>query len=217
MANFEVGRKGCFVAGVLVLFSCGVCADDSQSFTDQRKPVRELMTQEQLERLEAGKVVLSKKGSKDEKGNDRGRARAMILVEKPPQALWNCIRNYKEQPEYMPHLVKAEKYFEEGNRVGLQQTLKILYKKVTYHILQTFDHENKYMTWRIDTTRENDIENTEGSWRFVEYGSGRTVAIYTVSVDSGMSIPGFLANFLLNRDVPKVVKALKERAESDDK
>lgn len=173
------------------------------------------LTPEQIGRLEQGKVVVFKKGSKDAQGNSLGKGQVMMLVNKPRDEVLKYIRDHDAWPEFMPHLVKIEEYYKKDNEVGVKETLRILFKKIQYYILQTYDEKAGTLTWRLDKSKKNDIKDTTGSWTIKPYGKDRCLIDYSVVVDSGIPIPKFIENFLFNRDLPGVVKAVKKRAESN--
>jgi hypothetical protein len=54
----------------------------------------------------------------------------------------------------------------------------------------------------------------EGSWWLLPQDDGRVLLVYELALDPGMPIPRFLVRATLKRDLPKVVKAVRERAEA---
>ena len=204
-------KKMAMALGIAAVCLClaGVCAAEEKAAAG--------LTPEQIARLEDGKVVVFKKGSKDAKGNLLGNGRVMVLVGKPYQEVWKHLRDHDKWPEFMPHLVKIETYYEKGNEAGVHETLSILLNKVRYYVIHTntYDEKAGTLAWRLDKSKKNDIKDTSGSWTIKPYGKDRCLIDYSVTVDSGMYVPGFIEDFLFNQDLPGVVKALKKRAESN--
>jgi hypothetical protein len=54
----------------------------------------------------------------------------------------------------------------------------------------------------------------EGSWWLLPQDSGRILLVYQVAVDPGLPIPRFLVRATMKRDLPKIVQAVRERAEA---
>jgi len=205
-------KKIVMALGIIAVVLC-----QSVAGAVEEKPVEAKtgLTPEQIGRLEEGKVVLFKKGSKDAQGNSLGKGRVMMLVDKPCKEVIKCLWDHDAWPEYMPHLVKIEDYYKKDNEIGVHETLRILLNKVQYYVIHTYDEKAGTLSWRLDKSKKNDINDTTGSWTIKPYGQNRTLIDYSVTVDSGMPIPKFIENFLFNRDLPGVAKALKKRVESN--
>ncbi len=175
--------------------------------------VEALLTEENQERLEAGEYLLTFEKIKKE-GESCGQGTAIMLANSSADTAWHCLTQFKKHPEFMPHVVGSEIYFKEADTVALKQTIKIAFKKVSYHVIQHLDHDKHILTWELDKTKPNGIKDTRGSWQIRPYDESRCMLIYTVSADSGMPIPSMIEDFLLKQDLPNVVKAMKTRAEN---
>lgn len=175
-----------------------------------------VLTAERLAALERGEMVTVKEVKKDAGGNSSGQGLVLTLIDRPLAVTWGYLKDYEKFPEYMPRITKVEVYHKEGATTGLKETLKVGWKTVVYNILQTETESATEcrLTWTLDGSRESDIAATDGCWILRAHG-GKTIAMYTLRADSGMKVPQFLENYLMNRDLPGVVEALKRRAESD--
>ena len=68
--------------------------------------------------------------------------------------------------------------------------------------------------WRMDDARpKKSVEDSVGAWVLKPHGNGRTIVAYTVAVDTGMSVPKIIQNWLTNKSLKKVVKAVKKKVE----
>jgi len=172
------------------------------------------LTPENLKTLELGKPVLVKNSAKSNSGGVKGEGVALILINLPPEQVWPHVKGYDKLPEFMPRMLTSEKYSENGDTIGVAQTLKIAWKKITYHVLQTTNDDKFEMAFHLDKSKTNDIKETTGHWLLRPHGENKTIAMYAFSVDTGMAVPQFIENFLMNRDLPGVVEAMKKRAES---
>jgi hypothetical protein len=57
----------------------------------------------------------------------------------------------------------------------------------------------------------------DGSWWLLPQDNGRILLVYELALDPGMPIPRFLVRGTLKRDLPKVIQAVRDRAEAGDR
>jgi hypothetical protein len=135
-------------------------------------------------------------------------------VDAPPTALWKILTACEIAPEYIPNVVSCKKLEElDGGRADLfVQTIKPIF------FLPTFEHVFRldYTPYsRIDVHRvSGPIAYMEGSWWLLPQENGRVLLVYQVAVDPGLPIPRFLVRATMKRDLPKIVMAVRERAEA---
>jgi hypothetical protein len=153
-------------------------------------------------------------------GADRGDrpltvfVRVAAEVDARPAAIWDVLKACEVAPEYVPNVVSCRKLEElDGGRADLfVQTVKAIF------FLPSFEHVFRldYTPYtRIDVHRvSGPIAHMEGSWFLLPQDNGRTLLVYELALDPGMPIPRFLVRATLKRDLPKVVLAVRERAEA---
>jgi hypothetical protein len=151
---------------------------------------------------------------------DRGDRPLTVLVriaaevDAPATAIWNILRACEIAPEYVPNVVSCRKLEEvDGGRADLfVQTIKPIF------FLPTFEHVFRldYTPYtRIDVHRvSGPIAHMEGSWWLLPQENGSILLVYDVAVDPGLPIPRFLVRATMKRDLPKIVQAVRERAEA---
>jgi len=176
--------------------------------------VKDMMTEENVAKVEAGDIVVFTNNEKGDSQGAQGKGRMMVLINAPCGEVWKHLTTFEKQHEFMPHLQSITMYRHEGNLYGLQQTLKIVLKTVTYHVLQTRDDESHVLRFELDRSKPNDIVETKGSWVLTPHGEGKTIAVYQVQVDSGFKVADFLQNFVMNYDLQNLAQALRRRSES---
>ncbi len=181
---------------------------------DPLEQAREYLNEENVAKLEAGESIVFREKWKDEQGKSRAKGSVLALVNAPSADVWACFMKHDEQPEYMPRLKRKEIYVTEGNTTGFSEMLKVFFTKVEFHILQTADEARGFLTFVLDQSKENDVKDTWGSWVFLPHGEDRCIIVYTVYVDSGRFVPKFIENYMMKRDLPDAVEALKKRVES---
>ena len=135
-------------------------------------------------------------------------------VDAAPTAIWQILTACEIAPEYVPNVVSCKKVEElDGGRADLfVQTIKPIF------FLPTFEHVFRldYTPYsRIDVHRvSGPIEHMEGSWWLLPQNNGRILLVYQVAVDLGLPIPRFLVRATMKRDLPKIMMAVRERAEA---
>jgi len=176
--------------------------------------VHPLLTPERQAQVEAGEVVVVKVRHEEGTKSAGASAAAFVLIAKPPQVAWDTITQFEQQAEYMPRLNKVSRYDIDPSVVGLKQELKVVWKTVIYYLKMKLDAVNYRMDWTLDPDKESGIASTDGYWAFKPWGEGKTLAVYELNIDTGMAVPKFIAQALLNSDLPGVLEALRQRVES---
>jgi hypothetical protein len=137
-------------------------------------------------------------------------------VEAPVAAIWDILTRCEIAPEYVPNVVSCRKLETlDGGRADLfLQEIKPIF------FLPKFDHVFRldYTPYsRIDVERvSGPIEHMQGSWWLMPQDSGRVLLLYELALDPGLPIPRFLVRATLKRDLPKIMRAVRERAEAAD-
>jgi hypothetical protein len=151
---------------------------------------------------------------------DRGDRPLTVLVriaaevDAPPAAIWQILTACEIAPEYVPNVVSCKKIEElDGGRADLfVQTIKPIFFLPTFEHVFRLDYTPHT---RIDVHRvSGPIAYMEGSWWLLPQESGRILLVYQVAVDPGLPIPRFLVRATMKRDLPKIMLAVRERAEA---
>jgi hypothetical protein len=135
-------------------------------------------------------------------------------VDAPAQAIWDVLKACEVSPEYVPNVLRCMKLEElDGGRAELfVQTVKPVFFMPTFEHVFRLDY-TPYS--RIDVSRvSGPIAHMQGSWWLLPQDNGRILLVYELALDPGMPIPRFAVRATLKRDLPKVVGAVRERAES---
>ena len=193
----------------LLLF--GLC---SVSFAADA-PQHPLLTAERLAELEKGEAVVVK--AKEREGEKKGAAAsaaALAVINKPAKAVFDTLLDFEAQSEYMPRVTEVSRYDTEPGFIGVYQKLKVAWKTVEYYLRMTVKADALQLSWTLDPAKESSIKTTDGIWTILPWGDNRSIAVYELDVDTGMAVPRFIAQALLNSDLPGVLDALKQRVES---
>lgn len=203
-------RKIVFCILIGILSMAVITAATADDFSDVEKQ----LTPKNIQKLEAGKVVMLDQTYKDPKtGKMRGKGMAIMMINKTPDEVWKFLPKFDTYVEFMPRMTHSSTYQGEGGKVGATYNLKILWKEIKYSCLHELDKDKMLIRWTLDTSKKNDIVSTTGFWKVKAHGD-KSLIFYTVAVDTGMSVPQKIQDFLTKTDLPNVVKAVKKRVES---
>jgi hypothetical protein len=136
------------------------------------------------------------------------------IVHAPPEAIWRVLIACDVSPQYVPNVVSCRSLekLNGGSSELFVQKIKAIF------FLPTFEHVFRldYTPYRrIDVHRvSGPIAQLDGSWWLLQQRDGATLLVYEVAVDPGMPVPRFFVRATLRRDLPRVVAAVRERAEA---
>ena len=57
------------------------------------------------------------------------------------------------------------------------------------------------------------LAHMDGDWWLLPQADGKILLVYELAVDPGMPIPRFFVRATMKRDLPKILTAVRERAE----
>jgi ribosome-associated toxin RatA of RatAB toxin-antitoxin module len=137
-----------------------------------------------------------------------------VEVDAPATAIFAVLKACEIAPEYVPN-VQSCRLLEQldGGRADLfVQVIKPIFFIPSFEHVFRLDY-TEYS--RIDVKRvSGPIAYMEGSWWLLPQDDGRILLVYELALDPGMPIPRFMVRGTLKRDLPKVLTAVRERAEA---
>ncbi|MBZ0270569.1 SRPBCC family protein [bacterium] len=197
-------------AVVLTAVSFAVAAPEFVPVPD----ITKYLTPENLKDLQSGEVVKENMLEQKE-GKDSGRGIAIVLVKAPKAQVLKALDDFETFPEWMPNTKKTKVVRRDGDRVDVLFELSIVGNKVSYTVIHEVKPEEGYIRWRLDDAKpKKNVEDSVGAWVLRENGDNQTIVAYTVAVDTGMSVPKFIQNWLTKKSLTSVVKAVRDRVES---
>ena len=185
----------------LLLFAARLLADEPDpdlSWID-REAVASGMVFYQTERGERPQVVVIK---------------LAVDIAAPPQVIWEILTACQIAPEYVPNVQSCRKLevLDKGRAELFVQVIKPVF------FIPSFEHVFKleYTPYtRIDVHRvSGPIAHMDGSWWLLPQKDGHTLLVYNLALDPGFPIPRFFVRATLKRDAPRVLSAIRERAEA---
>jgi ribosome-associated toxin RatA of RatAB toxin-antitoxin module len=161
--------------------------------------------------LEAGEVLVEAERSERAR---TVRVRVATLVAAPAVAIWDVLTACEIAPEYVPNVqsCRSLETHDHGRAELFVQTVKPAF------FLPSFEHVFRldYAPYeRIDVRRvSGPVEHMQGSWWLLEEDAERVLLVYELELDPGMPVPRFIVRATLRRDLPRIVTAVRERAEA---
>ncbi len=142
-----------------------------------------------------------------------GRASATVRIHAPREVVWPLIVQCAEALKMVPGLSACE-VLETGPNGSWQRLRQVLdyswfVRGLTYDIRATYDRPSRVTIERIS----GDLKSLRVQWTLQSDGD-YTVAHYTVELAPGFWVPRWLVRSALKHDLPKMLRALRTRAES---
>jgi len=137
-----------------------------------------------------------------------------VEVDAAPTAIWDVLRACQIAPEYVPNVVSCRslEMVDDGHAELFVQTIKPIFFVPAFEHVFRLDY-TPYT--RIDVHRvSGPIAHLEGSWWLLPQPNGHIWLVYELELDPGLPVPRFFVRATLKRDLPKVLQAVRERAEA---
>jgi hypothetical protein len=142
-----------------------------------------------------------------------GNARATVRIHAPREVVWSLITSCSESVSLVPGLEICEVLETAPDRSWQRIHHVMNYSwyvpKVSYEIRAAYDQPSRVSIERV----AGDLRTLRGSWE-LQGDADYTVAHYTVDLVPGFWVPQWLVRSALRRDLPKMLRALRSRAEA---
>ena len=163
---------------ILLFLAAPIAAADFKTAID--RPGVDISTVRKL--MEKGQVLII-----DEKpGGGLELVTAGIIINAPPEKVYETLTQYDKYFEYMPSTVGCEVIKDDGNtkdvRYKIEFKFSVLGWKVEYVLRQTFV-PNKEIRWHLVSSKDNKVKATHGAWQLFSAPGGKTAAFYSVYSD----------------------------------
>ena len=138
------------------------------------------------------------------------KAQESIEIKASPDACYKVITDYETYPEFLKETVAVSVDKKSGNNFEVTFTLHII-KKFSY-TLKMVGKPGKEITWTF--VKGEFMKDNKGGWILEEVKKGVTKATYAVDLQLGLLVPGAVAKMLVEKSLPTMLKAFKERIEN---
>jgi ribosome-associated toxin RatA of RatAB toxin-antitoxin module len=201
-------------SGKATMSRAGIRLSDALRFprsvatTAKLERVRKQYSVRQWEALTGGEIL-----SAASRGDDGHHAAAAGVIDCPPRELWPLMVDFESRPDYLPGAQQIRIERVTGNRVWLAETVKFLFVRIAYRVINTLDPAAGMVRWVLDETAANDIVATAGAWDLVSLDGGRrTLLRYANVLDTGQPIPAAVERLLLTRSLPEMIAGMRREA-----
>ncbi|HEY1312943.1 MAG TPA: SRPBCC family protein [Steroidobacteraceae bacterium] len=145
-------------------------------------------------------------------GEQSGSASASVRIQASRQVVWSLITSCGEELRLVPGLLVCEVMETAADR-SWQQIRQVMdyswyMPKLSYVIHASYDPPSRVSIDRVS----GDLLRLRGSWVLQSDGNF-TIAHYAVDLEPGFWVPHWIERAALKRDLPKMLRALRTRAE----
>jgi len=141
-----------------------------------------------------------------------GSASATVRIHAHRQVVWSLITSCAEELQLVPGLVGCEvlETASDGSSQRIRHVMNYswLLPRLTFEVRASYDEPSRVSIERIS----GDLRVLRSSWRLQNEGDD-TVAHYTLDLAPGFWVPRWMVRSALRRDLPKMLRALRTRAE----
>jgi hypothetical protein len=142
-----------------------------------------------------------------------GNAKATVRIHARREVVWSLITSCPESVALVPGLVACEVLESAPDRSWQRIRHVMNYSwfvpKLTYEIRASYDQPSRVSIERIS----GDLRILRGSWVLNSDGD-YTLAHYAVDLAPGFWVPQWIVRSALRHDLPKMLRALRSRAEA---
>jgi hypothetical protein len=160
--------------------------------------------------LEAGEILVD---------TDRGdrltvHIKLATRIDASLEDVWRELTSCEIAPEYLPNIqsCRSLEVIEDGRAELFVQVIK------PPLFLPAFEHVYRldYQPYeRIDSRRvSGPIERMDGTWWLLPEDDGAVLLVYELDLDPGVPVPRFFVRATLRRDLPRLLAAVRDRAEA---
>ena len=134
-----------------------------------------------------------------------------IVVNAPPEKVFDTIINYDRYPEWLPEVKKIRTSERKGNEVKVHYEVDFKIKTIRYTILAREERPQR-MSWSF--VEGEVMKDNKGSWVLEPAGEGRTKVTYSVEVAVGPLVPKSILSTLVDQSLPNLLENFKRRVEA---
>ena len=144
-----------------------------------------------------------------------GSASATIKIHARREVVWSLITSCPDALHLVPGLIACDvlETAPDGSWQTFRQVMDYSWyvPKLTYEFRASYDYPSRISIERLS----GDLRQLRGSWNLQEEGNF-TIAHYAVDLAPGFWVPHWMVRAVLRRDLPKMLRALRSRAEIVD-
>ncbi len=166
------------------------------------------LTDSDWEQLGAGEVIVQ-----SDKVDGRRRVEAAVVIQQPTADIWQVMLDCDNAPEFVPNMQRCQIIQQADDRsweiIEHQVKYGWLAPKTVYQFRADYVPQQKIHFERIS----GDLNHLEGDWMLtpIDGLEDYVLVTYSVFIDPGFLVPGFITRGALRDDLPDVMRSLRER------
>jgi ribosome-associated toxin RatA of RatAB toxin-antitoxin module len=140
-------------------------------------------------------------------------ASGSIVVDASPDDVLAVLRDVEAQPQWVPQVTAAELLEEYEDGTPATASFQLSTPMGDDDFTLEFAHDDDGLSWTLVSSRMQKAQ--DGSYRLQPTGGGGTEVTLDLTVDHGLSVPGFLRRKVFGGWVDGSLRGLKEYVESE--
>lgn len=169
----------------------------------------EASTINEINRMQKGEII-TKLLTPELKNGLKG-AQAKILIQAPPEKIWDILSNQENLPEFCPKFKKIKVLEKTDNYQKVEVALKASPLLPLLKYTMTLDTSQKYKKVKFNRI-DGCFSKLYGIYE-LEPCSGGTILNYKMVLDMGFFIPDFICSNGFKKDLPEILSAIKNKVE----
>jgi ribosome-associated toxin RatA of RatAB toxin-antitoxin module len=168
------------------------------------------LSAEQIKKLDSGEVLIN---TRKVDGHDVPETTMHVVVEAPPQDVWNLIKNCAHYKRTMPRIADSKRVSVKGNIITCQVTADMPFPLPDLTSVTRGVHTEKDGFWqRKWELIEGDYKVNRGAWtiRYFNAHKGRALASYRLHAVPKMPLPTSILNAAQKKTLPGLAKRLRK-------
>lgn len=164
-----------------------------------------------VERLMREKIVVVDPGS----NGDGSMVTALVVFEQPRGHTLHLLSETARQAEYRPELKRIETVERRNGTSIDEHRMKIMFMQIDYRVRTRYDPKRSRISWKIDPSFENDLQDLEGFWELYELDARRTLGRFGTRVSVGPALPVWVQDYATRKNLPQTMDRMRRWVDSD--
>lgn len=160
------------------------------------------LTAEEEATLDRGELVFRDTGA--------GESIAVIDVSAPPERVMSAVMDLGPRVQDVSSLLAFEQYQDSPGKKAARWELGASIYSATFHVSYEYDLSKGWCVFTLDTSKENDINSTDGSYQ-VYASDGGSRLVYR-SAQQNSILPSWLMQRFAREGATQMLEGMKRRA-----
>ncbi len=133
-----------------------------------------------------------------------------IVFDAPIDVAHSVISDFKNYPKFLKDITSVKVLKSTKTSAEVSFSLNLI-KKIEYTLSLTLKSPTT-VSWKLKSS--DSLKKNSGSWKLKKLDANTTEATYTLDVEFGLLVPGFISKMLVGSSLPATLQAFKKRIES---